>query len=136
MTNYDLYSGVPPHSDGDTSRQAAEEIQPHVSRLASDVLQYVLEHGGATCWEVEKGLKMSHQTASARIRELALKNQLVRSQLKRPTASGRAAVVWVGVDSRCEHTIEVPGGSWELRGDKYECGVCGKFYGYVKRDKR
>lgn len=50
---------------------------------------------GATCFEVEQGTGLPHQTASARIRELAQAGRIQWSGTKRPTWSGRQAKVWV-----------------------------------------
>jgi hypothetical protein len=91
---YDLYGGTPPHSNDSTSRAAAESIRPVASRLALAVLEHIREAGGATCHEVEAGLKLAHQTASARIRELAQRDEVRDSGVKRPTPSGRMAIVW------------------------------------------
>src|SRR5215204_811513 len=61
-----------------TSRAAAESLAPStLGRLEAAVFLYIHEHGPATCDAVESALSMSHQTASARIRGLALKGQLV-----------------------------------------------------------
>ena len=94
---YTLFSGTPPHSDNDTSLAAAESMRPHVSRLARSVFTEIAACGeyGATCWEIEQRLSMSHQTASARIRELFLKGRITKSGKKRPTNSRRLAVVWI-----------------------------------------
>lgn len=49
---------------------------------------------GATCDEVESCLRMSHQTASARIRDLRGRGRLVDSGSRRRTRTGRSAIVW------------------------------------------
>jgi len=53
---------------------------------------------GATCDDVEVALGMKHQTASARIRELA-QIGLIASRGVRKTRSGRNATVWMKSDS-------------------------------------
>lgn len=93
--SYDLYNGMPPHVGTDTSVAAAAAIEPDVSRLASQVFAFVKAQGGATCSEVEVALNMSHQTASARIRELVLRDKLEDSEKRRKTTSNRLAIVWV-----------------------------------------
>lgn len=93
-TEYYLYRGIPPHVPTDTSRQAALEILPHVSRLAREVYQLLKRTEGATCWGVEQDLGMSHQTASARIRELVLSGLAEATPARRRTGSGRLAIVW------------------------------------------
>jgi len=50
---------------------------------------------GSTCDEAEEGLDMKHQTASARLRELVLKEFIVDSGMRRRTRSGRGARVYV-----------------------------------------
>lgn len=58
------------------------------------VLQHIQHFGGATCDETEKGLDMRHQTASSAIHRLVQVGQLYKSDLRRPTRSGRNAIVW------------------------------------------
>jgi hypothetical protein len=93
---YDLYGGTPPHSGGDTSRAAAESIRPHVSPLQALVLARIARRPrmGATCEEIEELTGLRHQTASARICELKERGRLEDSGLRRPTRSGRSAIVW------------------------------------------
>jgi len=96
---YDLYDGTPPHADGDTSYAAAVEIEEHVYSLRRRILKEMLGAGaGLTCDEIEVLLRMRHQTASARIRELVLLNKLQDSGHRRETRSGRQARVYVGTD--------------------------------------
>lgn len=89
----DLYPDTPGHNNTDTSTAAATSIEPHVTRLAELVMELLRLNSG-TCWEVECALKMSHQTASARIRELWLKGRVQDSGRRRKTGSGRNAIVW------------------------------------------
>ena len=95
----------------ETSRQAAASIKPHLSRLQVDILNLVIARNGVTCDEVERSLELRHQTASARIRELASSGLIQDSGTKRKTSSGRTAVVWRHV-RRSEQTqtslFEVP----------------------------
>jgi DNA-binding Lrp family transcriptional regulator len=51
-----------------------------------------------TCEEVGQMLNLSHQTASARIRDLSKDGNLIDSKARRTTKSGRNAVVWVSLD--------------------------------------
>ena len=89
---------MPPHVAGsDTSRAAAEAIRPHAPRqqdraLASIAARY---SDGMTCDEVELELGLSHQTASARIRDLVKAGAIVDSGRRRPTRTGRKAAVYV-----------------------------------------
>ena len=97
---YELFGGTPPHEDAETSREAAEAIRPHVNELEKIVLRaFAHSLSGLTCDEVEKWTGMWHQTASARMRELALKGLIKKvvvdgKPLKRATRSGRLAFVW------------------------------------------
>jgi N6-adenosine-specific RNA methylase IME4 len=79
----------------DTSIAAAVSVAPSAGQMRSRVLVEVRARGGATCDEVEGALKMQHQTASARIRELVLDGRLADSGERRLTKSGRRAAVWV-----------------------------------------
>lgn len=63
-----------------------------------DFIRARYEHG-ATDDEIEQGLDMRHQTASARRRELVLAGRVVerRTLPRRTTRSGRSAQVWMVV---------------------------------------
>jgi hypothetical protein len=66
-----LYSAAP-HNGTDTSREAAEAIKPDLGRLHRLVLDAIANApDGLTCREVELITGLSHQTASARLNELA-----------------------------------------------------------------
>lgn len=79
--------------NSDTSQEAAESLND-ANKLRNRVLQFIKEHKNATCWEVEQGLDLRHQTASARIRELYLKGYIMDSGERRLTDSKRKATVW------------------------------------------
>jgi len=88
--------------DSDTSFMAAENIAPFVTELQQRVLRFILSRGekGATCDEVEEGLGMIHQTASARINELKdstdeRPQMLFDSMVRRQTRHGQQATVWL-----------------------------------------
>ena len=80
----------------DTSIEAYVEIQPHVNRLCSIVLEAIKNSSeGMTCQELEFKLSMSSGTATARINELAnMTPPLIYKKGKRPNVSGRNAAVW------------------------------------------
>ncbi len=81
----------------DTRAIARESIAPIASDLRSKVLAFILgQPNGATCCEVESGLGMSHQTASARIKELMDLGLITDSGERRKTSSGRPARVMKG----------------------------------------
>ena len=93
----DPYGGKAPSVNTDTSREAADSIQAVLGPLQARVLRHVIACGadGTTCDEAEEALAMKHQTCSARIRELVLKDRIVDSGERRHTRSGRNAVVYV-----------------------------------------
>ena len=63
---------VAPHNGIETSRDAAEAIRPDLGRLHRLVLDTIDQAAdGMTCKEVEQATGLSHQTASARLNELA-----------------------------------------------------------------
>ncbi len=81
-----------------TSKEAAESMVPHAPSIRERVYMAVeTQHytSGITCDEVEVMSGISHQTVSARIRELAKAGRIKDSGRVRPTRSGRNAVVWV-----------------------------------------
>ena len=87
-----------PHVAGsDTSRAAAEAIRPLAPRQQDRALASIsARHSdGMTCDEVEMALGMSHQTASARVRDLVKAGAIVDSGKRRPTRTGRKAAVYV-----------------------------------------
>ena len=91
---YDLYGGVPPHSNRSTSLEAALSIKEDAKTLRAKVLRFISGAGGATCDEAEESLGMRHQTASARVRELAITGDIIDRGRRRLTRSGRKAIVW------------------------------------------
>ena len=93
MTRYPNEPGYVPGSD--TSMAASISMSPHAKSLRLQVLTYIFNQRNATCDEVEVALRLRHQTASARIRELVIFGMLVDSGARRPTRSGRQARVYV-----------------------------------------
>ena len=93
----DPYGGKAPSVNVDTSRDAADSIQAVLGPLQQRVLRYVASCGanGTTCDQAEETLGMRHQTCSARIRELVLKDRILNSGDRRKTRSGRNAIVYV-----------------------------------------
>lgn len=92
-TQYELYTGIPPHNHRETSKNAAEAILPLLGPISTRVYE-AISNTPRTCDEVEIVTGLSHQTASARVRELQLKDRIVDSGQRRKTRSGRAAIVW------------------------------------------
>lgn len=82
-----------PANAPETSRLAANAIEPIVADLERRALSE-LEKGNLTCDELEMILRWSHQTASARLNRLRHKRLIEDSGERRPTRTGRPAVVW------------------------------------------
>jgi len=88
-------AGAPYVKNSDTSKDAADSILLNSKTLRAMVFAYIKGTNGSTCDEVEAALEMRHQTASARIRELAEAGYITDKGGRRHTRSGRLAVVWV-----------------------------------------
>jgi hypothetical protein len=90
------YPDTPGYSNPTTSKAAADGMKPTAPALRTRIVSelQVRADFGATCDELEQAFDLPHQTVSARIRELALGEKIVDSGNKRPTRSGRAAIVW------------------------------------------
>lgn len=100
-----------PFAGGDTSADAAKTIKQNVAKVQAKVFDYIqwatnasrVINGilfvmvGATCDEIERDTGLSHQTASARVRELAQAGTIRDSGQRRLTRSGRKAIVWEAV---------------------------------------
>lgn len=95
MADYPFYGGTPPHVDQDTSRDAAQAIRAPSPVLREQVFGVIVANNGATDDEVEVELTMRHQTASARRRELVIAGRVVDGGQRRPTRSGKNAIVWI-----------------------------------------
>jgi len=89
-----LYRGAPPSVEQDTSAIAAGSVREGSRAIRHRVRAYI-GSTGATCDEVEQALKLSHQTCGPRIRELVQLGLVKDSGRRRPTRSGREAIVWI-----------------------------------------
>ena len=89
-----------PYSNGDTSVDAATSMLGSASSLRRLVFDTIKHLGGLTDDEIEVETGLSHQTASARRRELVLSKNIVFSGERRRTRSGRFAKVHVVSDER------------------------------------
>jgi hypothetical protein len=67
------------------------------ARREQSMLEYIKANGGATCCEVEEALGLLHQSASSSITRLRQAGRLVDSGKRRPTKTGRMAIVWRAV---------------------------------------
>lgn len=89
-----------------TSREAWQSVLPYLSHVDRAIMDCLAEHmyfdgqgatqvgTGATCEEVETATGLKHQTAAAQIRHLTEAGLVRASAGRRPTQSGRSAIVW------------------------------------------
>lgn len=78
------------------SRGRAEGIGRRIGPLHSRVLAYLSStHAGATDEELMDGTGIAPNTLRPRRRELQVMGRVKDSGTKRPTKSGRKAVVWI-----------------------------------------
>ena len=98
------YQTAPYVRGSETSREAAESIKPHANSISRKILDSIADSkAGLTCDEAERRLGLSHQTCSARFRDLSsCQPPLIRkavnpdgTMIKRPTKSGRKAQVFI-----------------------------------------
>ena len=80
-----------------TSKAAAEDMADFAPGLAQRVLRFIRSRGaeGATDDEIEVGMELSHQNASARRNDLVKRGLVKDSGTERRTRSGHRAIVWV-----------------------------------------
>lgn len=84
----------PPTNGDPCSADAAESMRVHAPRLRRQVWLSLRMLGSATCDELEALTGLAHQTASARLNELANTGCIVRTDERRKTRSGRSAWVY------------------------------------------
>ena len=72
-------------------------MDPHLGDAQAKCLEAIKESGnlGLTCEEVEAKTGLRHQSASARVRELATQGFIADKGIRRRTASGRPAIIWI-----------------------------------------
>ncbi|NLE39634.1 MAG: hypothetical protein GX621_16570 [Pirellulaceae bacterium] len=87
----------PPHSGPATSQAAAASIRHRAAKIRSIVAAFIAGRGfeGATDCEVSEALDIAADTTRARRVELRDAGDVIDSGRRRPTRSGRAAIVWV-----------------------------------------
>jgi predicted transcriptional regulator len=91
---YGSQGDVPFEVGSDTSAAAATTLRDaELSRLEARVLAVVTKCP-RTCDAIETLTGLPHQTVSARLRGLVLRNQIENSGEKARTRSGRWAVIW------------------------------------------
>ena len=95
MTHWRTAYQIPLHNSTLTSREAAQSVSEVTGKMRAAILQAIREApNGMTTDEIEIALGMSHQTASARVNELFHKYKAIYPASRRPTRSGRQAVVY------------------------------------------
>ena len=77
----------------DTSREAYESVGRGKNSLSNKILEK-LKGKQFTCDEMEMLLEGKHQSVSAQIRHEVIGGKVEDSGLRRPTRSGRNAIVW------------------------------------------
>jgi hypothetical protein len=102
MTTKSQYTLPPPASASprvqDTSIAALESLDPAVTaRKEQQILEYIQRTGGATCWETATALRLPHQSTSPAITKLHRKGRIADTGERRPTGTGRMAIVWATV---------------------------------------
>ena len=86
-----------PYTPRETSLEAYKSQKGKAPVDAAKILAYIIKEDqsdGATCDEIEVSLSLSHQTASARVRDLFQGGLIVDSGIRRKTRTGRKATVW------------------------------------------
>lgn len=83
----------------DTSFEAALSIARHLNRIENAVYRTILSNGdkGANCWEVEQKTGISRACSSARLNGLVKKGLIYDTGARRPTDTGRNAVVYKAI---------------------------------------
>ncbi|MDY0169427.1 MAG: hypothetical protein RBS80_22985 [Thermoguttaceae bacterium] len=88
---------TPPAVAAETRRESRQEIAPHTDDMRGEVLAALVTRGrrGATDEELARELSMRGDTERARRVELRDAGLVIDSGRRRPTSSGRRAVVWI-----------------------------------------
>lgn len=104
----DLPLSAPYARGSDTSKAAAESIEPASGTLRARVLGTIksMREYGMTCDEVEQTTHLTHQTASARVHELHKLGAIRDSGRRRNTRSGRKATVWVDQEHATDGKVD------------------------------
>jgi len=86
----------------DTSRAAAQHIEPSASSLRQTVLNLLSKHKkGLTSEELAAKASVSYASIQPRTSELRNGGKIADSGARRPNASGRASIVWtLGEDTK------------------------------------
>lgn len=88
--------GLPYAKGSATSRAAAASMQAHAPVMRQQVHDLLhLSPYGLTGDEIEMATGFAHQTVGPRLLELRKAGYVVDSGARRPTRSGRLAIVWL-----------------------------------------
>ncbi len=82
--------------DPDTSRQAAESVEPHLTEIQANVLGIIADSGeyGLTDEQLSERFGTSTSTARTRRAELADRGMVIEAAARRTLRSGRQGRVW------------------------------------------
>ena len=86
---------------------AADSVRDSASNLRATVYNYIIDHGGATYWEIHEATGIRYSTVGARLSELKDAGRIMESGERRRNPSGRWADVLVKGDG--EPRIRKPG---------------------------
>ena len=105
---------VPYVVDQLTSQQAAESMRSMVGALNGDIMREFLtvDGTGLTADGVQARLRGTHQTISARVSELSRMGWLVDTGQRRPTRTGRLAIVYRATAAARTASQDVPEWNW------------------------
>jgi hypothetical protein len=97
MKQIDFIVDAPYQAHSETSRLAAQEIDPQLGRLQYRVLAFLrtMDAYGATDDEMQVALDMNPSTQRPRRIELVAKGLVIDMGPRRKTRSGRMASVWI-----------------------------------------
>ena len=92
---------IPPYHRGGTAteRQAAMSVIGHAKTLRDRAYQWLIEQGarGGTRDELDQVLAITPNVTQPRLRELEQMELIRKTDRRRPTRSGRSAVVYVAI---------------------------------------
>lgn len=91
--------------DPDTSRQAAESIEPHLTEIQAEVLRLIESEGvrGMTDEELSDAYGTPGSTARTRRAELAQAGLVAEAADRRTLRSGRQGRVWIAATQQKGH---------------------------------
>jgi predicted transcriptional regulator len=91
------YAGGPGWRDPETSREAAQRIAPHASRLRAQVLAVIKEFPGLSVHQIAARLNMPVPTVQPRISELRRASMIEPTGQRHRNESGASAHCWRAV---------------------------------------